>query len=188
VPRTRTPISLEVIPALVERGFRAIGKSIAPLQRVNLAALVAIETARGRSVVANNIGNISAAESYPGPIWRPPWFADPSHPTHAQMLAGRAPRAFRAYATPEDGARAFAALLSSPNYARLMRAANQPDAVVFLRALSERYSPDYGPQHAPTLRALQRDFGLGSLPGATGGGSDLATLLLLGLIAWAWWK
>lgn len=170
VPRTPTPLAFYAIPALIDAAFRAKGKVLSPVQRANLATLVAIETARGSAVQNYNIGNITAAESYHGSAWRPPWFdVDASSSErmlalHASMIAGKAPRAFRAYESHEQGALDFASLLLASGYASLMRGAESSDPDVFRRALAERYSKDYSnPKATAALRQLQQEFGMQSV-------------------------
>ena len=162
VPRTRTPLPFAALKPLVRAAFEAEGRTLSDLAAVNLTALVAVETARGSAIQNGNVGNISASERYEGRVWRPPWYDDESHPEHARMLAGQAPSAFRAYYTNEDGARDFARLLLSSRYAPLMRAADQPDADTFRRALLDSYSPDYGPSSTRTFAQLQAELGLTS--------------------------
>ena len=166
VPRQATPLGLQAIPGLVEAAFAALGTRITGVQRVNLAALVAIETARGRSVQNGNLGNITARADYSGMVWRPPWFEinATSSPRdvqlHAAMLAGKAPSAFRAYASAEEGARDFARFLLKPQYAPLLRAATSTDVDAFRRALAERYSADYkNPDATRTLTQLVHELG-----------------------------
>lgn len=164
VPRVNTPAPMDSLPGLVEAGFSSHGVALTPIQRVNFASLVAIETARGSAIKNNNPGNLSAGTHYEGAVWRPPWFDDVSSPLHAAMLRGEAPSAFRAYSTLEEGARDFARLLLTPLYVPVMQAADQSDADVFRQALSEHYSHDYkNPKATTTLAALQHLLGLPSL-------------------------
>ena len=166
VARTPTPLPLQSIPGLVEAAFAALGTRITGVQRVNLAALVALETARGRSVQNGNVGNVTAPPDYPGKVWRPTWFelGPESSPRdvslHAAMLAGKAPSAFRAYASPEDGARDFARLLLTSRYAPLMKAAASTDVDAFRRELARHYSPDYAnPSATRTVTQLVHELG-----------------------------
>lgn len=175
VPRTPTPVPFARLRPLIEAAFRALGRELTGVEAVNLTALVAVETARGKAVQNGNLGNISAGAKYPGRVWRPPWFADAKHPLHQPMLDGKVPVAFRAYDSSEDGALDFAKLLLSTSYAPLMRAAASSDANAFRVALSERYSPDYANSRATeTFRQLQRELGLVV--------SDTAPVALAGLL------
>jgi hypothetical protein len=187
VPRLSTPVGLEALPDLIEAAFNVLGRRITPQQRVNLAALAAIETSRGKSVQNGNVGNISAGPSFSGPVWRPPWFeVDASSPPrmlelNRAMLEGRAPSAFRAYDSVQAGAVDFARLLLSTPYAPLMRAANGNDVDAFRRELAQRYSADYKNAAATrTLEQLRAELG-GAAPGAGG------ALALVALLASAWW-
>jgi hypothetical protein len=155
------------------------------VQRVNLSALVAIETARGRSVQNGNVGNITARADYPGPVWRPTWFellpnASPRDlALHDEMLRGRAPSAFRAYASPADGARDFARLLLTSGYAPLMKAAASTDVDAFRRELARRYSPDYS--NASATRSLTQ---LVQELGGTTSRSAAGSLVVVGALIW----
>jgi flagellum-specific peptidoglycan hydrolase FlgJ len=167
VPRVTTSLALTSIRPLIEAAFRAEDRDLSPIQAINLTALVALETARGKSIQNFNVGNITAAHTYTGPVWRPPWFEKTGDPKldalHERMLAGTAPSAFRAYASHEEGAKDFARFMLTDKYASVMRAADQPDADTFRRALSERYSHDYeNPASTASFRQLQRELGLAS--------------------------
>ena len=188
VPRLSTPVGMQALPDLIEGAFHVLGTRITPTQKVNLGALAALETARGRAIFNGNIGNISAGETYAGHVWRPPWFEvnDASSlrdvTLHAEMLAGRAPRAFRAYESVQQGAVDFARLLLGKAYAPLLRAADGNDADAFRRELAARYSPDYKNAAATrNLEKLRAELG-GAPPGAGG----VAALALLVAAAW-WW-
>ena len=118
VPRTRTPLDLQAFPGLISDAFDRIGRPLSHTQRANLAVIAALETGRGKSVQNFNIGAISAAPSYQFEVWRPPWFEPPTPDTtarnrhlHAEMKAGRAPSAFRAYDSAAEGAEDFARVL-----------------------------------------------------------------------------
>jgi hypothetical protein len=187
VPRLPTPVGMEALPDLIEAAFHVLGTRITPTQRANLGALVALETSRGRAIFNGNVGNISAGQSYAGPVWRPPWF-EVTDASSARELAlnqamreGRAPSAFRAYDSVQQGVLDFARLLLGQAYAPLLRAANGNDVDAFRRELAARYSPDYSNTAATrNLEKLRAELG-GAPPGA-GGAAGL--VLLLGA---AWW-
>jgi hypothetical protein len=191
VPRLPTPLALAVLPGVVQAGFEAAGAKLTPTQRVNLAALVAIETARGKSIQNGNVGNISAGASYGGAVWLPPWVelteasSARDRALHEAMLAGRAPRAFRAYESVQEGARDFARFLLAPAYAPLLRAADSNDVDAFRRELARRYSADYSnPASTRSLAQLVTELG-----GAPVAGAGAAAVLLLGVIALRqWWR
>lgn len=190
VPRVNTPLGMQALPALVEAGFRAIGRTLSPVQRVNLAALVAIETARGSAIQNGNLGNISAGESYQGAAWRPPWFevdagsSERMQALHVAMLAGHAPSAFRAYDSHTEGARDFAATLVR-SFPSVVEAAANASADAFRRALfTSHYAPEYeNPKVTATLEKLQAELGL------TGGTtSALDGLVVFAVSTWLVWR
>lgn len=158
VPRIRTPISLEETKAILERLF--------PEEQVPLiGALVFIETARGQSMQNHNFGNITASEQFSGQAWRPTWFevdeasSERDKRLHEEMLEGRAPRAFRAYDSPQKGADDFARILRS-NFPEILEAASFGEPDNFRVALSKKYSKDYeNPAATKTLAQFQEEFG-----------------------------
>lgn len=190
VARTATPIAQTQFPGLIDTAFEMNLTPLRGLQRMMLAVLASIETARGRSVQNFNIGNITAGPSYPGAIWRPPWFdpaeaaGNPRHEAlHRAMLEGRAPSAFRAYANATEGALDFARVLNR-SFPEVMKAALVPDADAFRIALSQKYSPDYkNPGATASIAKLMGEFGMKSAA-AAGGGS----LLAFGVLLWALWR
>lgn len=195
VPRTRTPIPLDDIPRAISLGFASIGKPLSPVQRANLAVLVAIETGQGASAQNHNLGNITASESYSGDAWRPPWFdaaeaaGNEKHERlHAAMLEGRAPKAFRAYPSREEGARDFARTIVR-DFPEVFAAADARDPDAFRRALGKAYSRDYASNAAvtETIRKLQAKFGLTTAALATGVEASSA-LVVAGLLylLWRW--
>jgi hypothetical protein len=96
------------------------------------------------------------------------------------MLEGRAPSAFRAYESVQQGAVDFARLLLGKAYAPLLRAADSNDVDAFRRELAERYSPDYKNAAATrNLEKLRAELG-GAPPGAGG----VAGLVLAAAAAW----
>lgn len=132
-------------------------------EREYAAALVWVETARGKSVIRDNVGNLMAAGfvngrevfSWKNNYWRPSWFADESSQLHAKMLKGEAPSAFRAYSDFTAGMSSFVALLNRDRYAPLKVAANSDDPLAYALALSSSgYSRDYNKAHAPTFRSI----------------------------------
>lgn len=187
VPRVPTPTTFEALPEVVALGFRAIEHRITPLQRLNLAVLAAIETARGRSRFNFNLGNISASSRFIGDAWRPPWFEPPTETTsernrilHEAMKRGEAPSAFRAYPTEEEGSADFARQIVR-TYPEVLHAADQTDANTLRLAISQKYSKDFDrgnrAEVTRTLQALQREYGLRAA--TTGEGAALVALLVL---------
>lgn len=193
VARTPTPIAQTALPGLIAAAFEAEKLPLPGLARMMLAVLASIETARGRATNNHNIGNITAREDYAGAIFRPSWYElDPGalqrgelSPRivflHGEMLAGRAPKAFRAYASFDEGARDFARVLVR-SFPEVMAAAMRPDADGFRVALSQKYSKDYRNTDATkTLAQLMKEFGI--TPGSGAGG-----LVVLALVLFAAWR
>lgn len=190
VARTATPVSQASFPGLIEAAFQAEGAPLRGIQRMMLSVLASIETARGRSMMNHNAGNISAGPSYEGTVWRPPWFdateasTDPRlQRLHEAMLAGQAPSAFRSYATPEEGARDFARQLLH-SFPEVMRASLVPNAETFREALAEKYSHDYrNPKTTASLVQLMKEYGVANVAGGAAGAGGLVLLAMMWL-AW----
>lgn len=193
VARTTTPIAQSAFPGLINDAFTAENAPLRGMQRMMLAVLASIETARGRSVINNNIGNLSAGPNYQGAVWRPPWF-DPAEAAasprlqalHVAMQEGRAPSAFRSYPTREEGARDFARQLLH-SFPEVMAAALVPNADAFREALAQKYSHDYSnPKATASLAQLMKEFGIATsiVPSGTGGAGGLVLLALV----WLGWK
>lgn len=173
VPATRTPLTAEQASRAVLSAWDSIVGGTPDLDTFALVmALVWIETARGTSLITNNFGNISASEKFAGKAWRPPWFPEPTDTTsernrhlHAEMLANRAPRAFRAYDSPEQGAIDYVRQLTR-TFPEVVSAAGTGDVNAFREALSQKYSKDYARNPEAVNRNLgtfQTEFrGLGS--------------------------
>lgn len=185
VARTPTPLSQSAFPGLIDEAFKAEGAPLRGVQRMMLAVLASIETARGRAVQNHNVGNLTAGPNYTGAVWRPPWF-DPAEAQgtprlerlHQEMLAGRAPSAFRAYDSREDGVRDFARQLKA-TFPEVMRAALVPNAENFRAALAQKYSPDYrNPATTAALTTLMKEYGITTAGSAVSGIAVLAMLWL----------
>ena len=212
VPRVTTPLPFRPIPDLISTCFRPVGTrgggypggspatpppvpptagnvGITRTQGINLAVLVGIETARGSKIQNFNLGNIAAGQSYAGKAWRPPWFdadeaaRDPQLASlHLAMTEGRAPDAFRAYDSLEEGLADFCRVLTL-SFPEVLEAAKQTDPDVFRRAIAERYSHDYESNRAATetIRKLQAELGLTGSDAVGGAGFVLALLFF-------WWR
>jgi hypothetical protein len=162
-------------------------------------ALIFVETAGGRRTKSHNPGNVTADERrYNGEAFRPEWFELGPNPTpkmralHDRMLAGTAPKAFRAYADFGAGFSDLAEQLRR-NFGSVIDAARNGNARSFVDALSERYSKDYGPAHYKAFEELQSKFRplFADLPArnvferTAAGGADL---LLPAIAIFALWR
>lgn len=124
-------------------------------------ALAWIETARGKSIIQNNPGNLQRTASWSGDYWRPPWYPEVHDAKydglHAAMLAGTAPNAFRAYPDQQSGWNDFAREVVRRKSLLSAMAADDPLAVV--RALrSTGYSQEYQDTTAESFRSLVAEF------------------------------
>lgn len=167
VPTVRTPITAKEARDFLLSVMPGLDRESAAL----LLALVWVETGRG-GVLNNNPGNFSAGASWSGDAWRPPWFLDSAHPTHARMLAGEAPSAFRSYSTMGAGFADFARGLLK-TFPTVVAAAATGDPASFVRALHDSgYSRDYAAKHIGTFASLRHEFLpiVSHLPGGTAGG------------------
>lgn len=163
VPRVATPKSLEVIAAELRDAYAAeIGRQPDATTAELLTAQILIETANGASIKNNSPGNIAASATWPGDAWRPPWFDEPTEATkprdralHAEMLAGKAPSAFRSFDTFERGMRDYVGTLQRQFPSIL--AARTP--LELARAIYDSgYTRDHKPEEiAPTLAQLVAD-------------------------------
>lgn len=186
VPRVNTPLDKRTFPARIHAAFAALGTNLTPTQAANLASLVCLETGSGKSVQNFSPGNISADERFEGKVWRPPWFEAPTASTsarnrhlHAEMKAGRAPAAFRAYDSEELGWSDFAVFLKR-RFPNVIEAANDLNSDSFRRALAQSYSKDYAdPRHTATLRTLMAGYGFKTHGAASGGVAAVAILAAL---------
>lgn len=168
VPRVNTPVSASDAKSKVETAYRTIlGRDPEPtLELPLLMSLVWIETARGKSVQNNNLGNITASENYQGEAWRPPWFdleggtaaTERNIKLHDLMLKGQAPSAFRAYTILIDGAEDFIRQLER-NFPEVLEAAAEGDPTGFRDALAQHYSHDYKNTPPGNFESLAKEFG-----------------------------
>lgn len=132
VPRQNTPASLDDLARRLE------GKGLSRRQRCHMLAQIAIETAQGRSIQNNNVGNliVSSAQLTSRPFWRPSWFeldeqsSERDIELHQLMIEGKEPQAFRAYGSLDEGLAdylrmvrsSFPSLLSAGSPAAFVRA------------------------------------------------------------------
>lgn len=215
-----TPLTRALmVPYFLEAWQAATGgmpsRSLAEL----LLALLYVETANGASLQNFNWGNLSANPATGGDYWRPPWFdleriaaiEDPAkrarmESLHAQMLAKKAPEAFRAYGSHEQGAASFVALLLRPKMQPLLAAAETGDAVRFAHAVhSTAYCPDEACKNAgPTYDRVRAEMraanilpggavpatttGAGSSSKKSSGGAVLVTAVMAGISGYLLWR
>jgi len=195
VPRVRTPETLaSICAALVSAYQRTFGKALGRTLGELLAAQIWLETARGQSIQNHSPGNVSAGASWPGKAWRPTWFDEPAPDAserikhlHAEMLAGRAPSAFRAFDSLDDGMADYLRTLKR-NFPQIL-AAGSPEQLA--QAIwDSRYTRDLTPaQSAPSLRSLWTEIRKSNVFAAlhdssaakTGGGILLFALGLVSL-------
>ena len=182
VSRTVTPINEADGAACLIAAYRAV---MGDLPEQSTAALllaqIFLETNNGKSMVANNPGNLTVNTSGPpdftvtsnADYWRPPWFAEPTDATgaqvgwnnvrneelHKKMLAGKAPAAFASYATRELGFRTYVDWLKR-KFPSIIKAAKTGDPDATAKAIkASGYCPDCEPVGtAKTLRLLAATF------------------------------
>lgn len=162
VPRVNTPATpVQLASHLVHQHRAIIGKTPTRQRAELLLAQLLTETANGASQQNWNPGNISTHPSSGHDYWRPPWYPDDHDPKydqlHAEMVAKRAPEAFRAYADQAAGMAAYVGLLKA-RYPDLLSAASSGDAGRFARTIqSSSYCPDCEPSGtAKTLATYVR--------------------------------
>lgn len=165
VPRVNTPVTAADALAAVGAAYRSeMGHDPNFSQELPLLmSLVWIETARGKSVQNFNLGNISAGDSYQGNAWRPPWYepedsSERNYKLHQAMIDGKAPKAFRAYDSLDDGAADFLRQLHR-TFPELLSAAADGDPEGFRNALAQHYSKDYSNTPPDNFRTLAVEFG-----------------------------
>lgn len=213
VPATATPVSeYDASVYLVVGLTQALQDAPSEQVAVYSMALAWIETARGRSLIQNNPGNITTTAGAAGSYWRPPWYPDQHDPKydslHAAMLAGTAPNAFRAYPDQQTGWNAFAYEIVRRK--PLLSAMATDDPLQVVRALrATKYSQDYTDRTAESFRSLVAEFRSRNLFGglrkvfeiapaqqpvaAKKGGSGAVAAWMLALLvaaggAWAYFK
>jgi len=152
-PLTRDATAAALVPAYV----RVFGEKPDRNRAELLLAQVWLENANGASIIDRNIGNLSTSPSSGGDFWRPPWFdreavealpdTDQNKARYLElndrMEQGRAPSAFRAFDSFDQGFDAWLRLLATPGKAPILAAASSGDANAFARAIFEtKYCPD----------------------------------------------
>ena len=128
-------------------------------------AQVWLETGRG-NLRNNNWGNLSSsAESDSGDFWRPPWFevteasSARNRYLHEQMLASKAPHAFRSYETVELGLADYLATLKR-RFPIMLEAARDGSPSAFAQAVYDSgYTRDLEPsESAKSFASLMQEF------------------------------
>jgi len=155
VARTPTPLTRDETAARFVPAYRAVFGANPDRNRAEmLLALAWLENANGQAFIQFNWGNLSVRPSDAVLFWRPPWFdlaeveALPEGSkkarlldVHARMVAGKAPQAFRAYRSHEEGLAAWLRLLK--DRPSILAAATSGDPVAFAHAIySTKYCPD----------------------------------------------
>jgi len=174
-------------PAQLAEGLVATWKELTgglPYREVAelLLAQVLIETNWSRSMWRYNWGNITAGSSWTGAIWRPSWYELTPESSardldlNAKMLVGKAPKAFRAYSSHQEGAADYVRLLLR-QFRPMVVAAETGDPVAFSEAVrTSSYCPDCGSEKfVRSIRSLQSQIRAGGwlsyLPSARSGSS-----------------
>lgn len=172
VPATATPLSRDATAAAFLRAYIQLFGAEPDRQRAELLlALIWLENADGQAIIQGNWGNLATRPSSGGDYWRPSWFdlaeveampagakRDRLLKLHARMVAGKAPEAFRAFASTDEGLAAYLRFLAKPAMRPILEAASSGDAVAFAHAIfSTRYCPDPECRDAGPSYARKRD-------------------------------
>jgi hypothetical protein len=163
VKRVSTPFTADEVAPLIVDGLRQMTQEPYADQCALLLAQMMLETANGSACFNHNPGNMSAAASYSGEIYRPVWYeVDATSPArivelHKQMLKGKAPSAFRSYPTLEAGTRDHFSMLGHV-FPMLLAASRTADPLKFSEAIrSSNYTPGINvTEVAHSLEQLQR--------------------------------
>lgn len=186
--------SLDAVRAALGRAYGVVLGGEAPGRAlVWMLAQHCIETARGAAMWQWNVGNITAGKSWTGPVWRPSWYTVTEASSardkylNAEMKAGRAPSAFRAYASLDAGALDYMRLLASrfPSLLSAMQTSDDP-LTVATAIQKSNYCPDCAPgATANTLAKFAKEFGLqpaAPAPAESGSGAIAVALAVLALV------
>lgn len=166
VIRTRTPLSTrQIVDGLSGAYLELEGQDIPERLLESLTVLVLIETDHGRALDNNNSGNVSANPStYGGYYFRPRWYAlteastDRDRELHQLMLDKKAPEAFRAYMTAQDGFKDYLRHFLADKRRPLLEAFEAGNAAAMVAELQRFYSPDYNSDHVDTINRLQAEL------------------------------
>jgi hypothetical protein len=164
VPAIATPVSEEGAASALVAALAAQGEHPHQREAELLLAQLWLETGRGHACFNHNVGNISASDRYEGGAFRPPWFTidATSSPQlvnlHNEMLKGRAPRAFRAYATLEAGMGDYVGQIFH-TFHTIVDAARSGDAEAVASAIkTSRYTPDAPLGTGRSLDSIAKEF------------------------------
>lgn len=116
------------------------------LDRWSAAAMLAqmgLETGwKGEECWNWNLGNISAdPQRWTGDYWVPPWVHNERDPLHELYVAGKVPKAFRAYADLEAGVRGYVTALQR-YFPEILAAYKTQDPMTVWKAIRAHYMPD----------------------------------------------
>jgi hypothetical protein len=164
VPLIRTPVSEHDAASALVAALAALAEHPHQREAELLLAQLWLETGRGNACCNFNVGNISASDRYEGGAFRPPWFVidASSGPLmvnlHNEMLKGRVPRAFRAYATLEAGMGDYVNQIFH-TFHTIVDAARLGDAEAMAAAIkTSRYTPDAPLGTGRSLDSIAKEF------------------------------
>lgn len=165
VPAATTPASALTAASSLLKALRAVGLDMSRQGARLMLAQLWFETGRGEKLRANSPGNLMArmfkggkeVSVWDGDYWRPEWFDDETHPTHALMLAGKEPSAFRAYPTLDAGIADYVKLISRKAVLLDAFKSGSPSSVASA-IVSSGYCPACPSSMSKTLSSLADGF------------------------------
>lgn len=164
VQRTHTPFTLAQGADALLKALHAAG--ILPHRQEGLLMLAQlnVETANGEACNNDNPGNLTADENGTHDFFRPIWYLEEDATTprlkqlHDLMLDGKAPKAFRAYSSLEQGVTDYVAELKK-RFPSLLRAAESGDPVAFAAAIkTSGYAPDAPAGTDNTMKQMLQSY------------------------------
>jgi hypothetical protein len=148
----RTPMEEDEAAIYLAAAWRSIFQM--PIDGATLAILWshwALETGRGQRMVRYNFAGLKGTAPAGGSVQL--WTQEKE-----DEAAARVRRRFRAYSSPEEGARDYILLLKS-RYPRALRAANRGSPIDFVRALEEgNYFTEDPERYLRAVISLWREF------------------------------
>ena len=160
-------------------------------QKAFILAHTALETRNFQSLKQFNVGNISTRDDKGLPFWRPNWYAEPGPDAsertkrlHQLMLEHKAPSAFRAYDTLDQGFGDYLRQMRG-RFSPMLRARSASEFVKEWR--NTGYTPDLDVDATlPNFTSLARKFGAVDTPLLDAGGSAvLLGFFFAGGLLWA---